>query len=775
MELEQIVDGAKVMPSEFAARIQSIVGQSKTDTFRLPVLGGMKAGKSTLLSRLFACESSFLPPGVLEATARSVRISYGFAASRKIVHADDSETLVDDDAEWDGLVRGKTTSLLSHDLLSVELPNDFLRDGGVVVYDTPGNNTVDGVKEDEMWSALSGSQLAIYCLRATAMLTKSDLQFLKTALPQIRNFIFVVTRIDEAGISDANSLQAKELVDYVASRLAEEFPVQPVATVAVSSSLEGEDSGIPALSRLILSTLKSKGDALRESIVRLEIKSLAQNALPTVKNEIALIEKALQDGSEKIAERIGAFKSQLVETESEKNVAIRRLNTELASKKLGVKQEVAACGRSAVERVKSRIEAFKSSSEMESCSKGILLSEADRWREDVKAVVARMATAGDEALSAAASEFLTRIEGDAKRELNVDFQIVLADIDRYEVSSSLTHELEGLSRQGIDVQNEIASLEKEMQGDLSQLPELQQNLAAIKQQLSEIGEYKPQYIERQYGVGEDGAEGTLRKIGEIADWVLLFTPIPMSKLKWLSKLKYGKQICGMVKKANKVIRAKNTLFKNVGKTIPGLSRICDVFSVEHWAGKLGQLIDQGSAQTVMEEDLDFKRAYDEKVAPYLAAEQDTTARLQMLHQALNDKKQLLDLEKSRNDHVTSEIERLEREIAEQNRSLAAEKESERLSVGKRQLLERAMQLFQNSRSEFTTPVFEEIDRVFSESVKNLVEKLIQRMDATLSELRGKLDHVQQQWQSDSISMENNLSDLHARRNYLEKLLTDSKL
>ena len=769
--IEEIVSlSEKVMPTEFSARLREIANEQASAEFKVPVLGGMKAGKSTLLAKMLTCEQSFLPPGVLEATARSVRIAYSFAANRKIVHSDGSETMVGSDEEWDGLVRGKS-SLGGDDRLALDLPNTFLRDNRVTIFDTPGNNSVDGAKESETWSALADAQLAIYCVRATSMLSKTDLEFLKTALPQLRNFMFVITRIDEAGISDAGSQEAAGLIAYVRGRLAETFPVKPLGVMAVSSRIEGEKSGIQALKRTVEDVLRQKGLELRHAKAESEMVALFRATLPSVANEIALKQKQLDEGGEAVAAKIGEFKSKLVETEAEKEKALGRLQRQLAQKRLSVRSEIAQCGQMAVERVKSRLESFVSSSELESCSQGLIYSEADQWRNDVRGVMERLSDSGESIMADAASDFLSRLETAAKSDLGVDFKISLADSGRYTVSEKAKDELASLARQAQDARQEIDQLQKEMTGDAEMMPELRRNLEAVQGQLAEIGEYKPQYVERQH-VGSD-AEGTLRKLGEVADWILLFTPIPMGKLKWLKAFKYGPKICKAVKCANKVIRAKNTFFKNVGKTIPGFSAFFDAFSVEHWMGKLGQAIDQGSTTTVLEEDQEAKKAYEEQVAPFLAQQREIAVRLQGLEAGIQDKRRLLAAQKEREDYIASASELMEREIAEQQRMLDEERERESLFVGKQQLIKVVSALFLSSKSKLLQPILADLDAAFARSDRELSERLAVRMNETLAGLRKQLEQVEAGWNQDQSSNEADLASLRRRHDFLSSVLEAS--
>lgn len=768
--VKEIVEQSRgLMPEEFTEQLSAIVNTNREAEFKVPILGGMKAGKSTLLARMMECEQAFLPPDNLEATAKTVRISYGFVANRKIVHTDGTESLVESDEEWEGYARGKT-ALNAGVSLVVELPNEFLRDNRVSVYDTPGNNSVDEAKAEETWSSLIGSQFAVYCVRATEILTKTDITFLKSALPLLKNFVIAVTRLDEAGIHDIHSAKANEMVEYVRSRLSENFSEQPLAIIPVCSVKDGDNSGISLLNRTVENILKQRGDDLRSSKIDLELRSLAKQNVASVCNKIELIERLFSENGNAVAEKIGTFKSQLVEMESEKSTAVRRLQVELDSKKQNVRSAISECGIQAVDRIKNRLESFNSSRELEEASQGILLSEVSCWHDCVGEVMESLANSNEDVLANAASEFVNRIESSVKENLDVNFKIVLSDRNNYEVPVYMKNELERLGKDSASINEEIASLQEEMKNDCAQIPEIQGNLEIIRSQLDQIGEYQPQYIQKKYGSVYGETEDALKNVGTAIDWILMLAPIPMGKLKWLSKFKYGKKIQKVVKQANKMIRAKNKFIKNVAKPVPGLGRFLDTLSVEHWAGKLGALIDNSNTRVVMEEDPEVKKAYQAQVAPYLNQERTSTLLLNALQESIKEKQQLLEIRQKEQDFVSDATEKLERDIRDCQRQLAEEMECEKISVGKRQLLEKAISLFQNSKSELVAPILKDVENLFAEAGSSMSSELVNRMNATLTSLREQLECTQNSWLEDKGSMLVDLELMKRRKLFLESLM-----
>lgn len=766
-----VAESHQLMSQEFSDKLNVIIQGQENSKFKIPVLGGMKAGKSTLLSKILSCDTSFLPPDVLEATARCVIIDYGFAACRKIVHANGDETLVETDSEWNELVRGLRPLPSDGDRLAVELPDEFLRQLNTTMCDTPGNNTVDANKEAETWAALSGSQVAIYCLRATEILTKSDIHFLTTALPQLKNFIIVITRVDEAMCEDANGDAARRLIDYAKVRLEETFSEKPIGVVAVSSQLPSERSGYRELKKLIENTLRKEGDCLRETKIDSDVKMLAVKALPELENKIALVEKAIDEGGDVAAERVGAFKGKLVETEGEKATAVRRLQVELANQRMKVRTAVSDLGRAAVERIRRRVEDISDSKTIEETANGLILSEADVWRNGVRLVVEQLAASGDEIMATAASEFTSHLSENVINDLHLEsFRVALSDINDYSVSEAAVKQLEVWKNQREQIASEIGVLQREMATDAQQVPELQENLTQVRKQLEDIGEYEPQYVEKRYGDTRGETEDALKNVGMVADWVLLLAPIPMGKLKWLGKLKFGKQIKSVIKGANKLIRAKNKMVKRVGMAIPGAEQFLDAFSIEHWAGRLGHAIDASNVRTVMEEDREFKLAYEAQVAPFRQQADSIAETLAALDAGLKEKERLLSEHKRQAQFAGDEVQRIEQELEDQRLKLSREREAELVIVGRRQLVERAAFIFLNGKSELTSPVLAEIDHIFTVSEQQLTEQLVERMDATLVELRSQLEDFESNCKIDDARLKEQLNNLILQKAYLDHLV-----
>ena len=112
---------------------------------------------------------------------------------------------------------------------------------------------------------------------------------------------------------------------------------------------------------------------------------------------------------------------------------------------------------------------------------------------------------------------------------------------------------------------------------------------------------------------------------------------------------------------------------------------------------------------------------------------------------------------------------LEREIAEQRKMLADEKERELLFAGRRQFVARATALFLCAQSELTLPVMQQLETVFAQCGGELSKQLTARMDATLTDLRNQIEQTETLQRQDVSKVKENVDNLAAQLAFLETL------
>ncbi len=778
MNNKELISGARAVSLEdLANQLESIIAGEAAVGGKVPVFGGMKAGKSSLLARVLNCEQGFLPPGVLEATARNVEVYYSFAAGRKVVSADGEEREIISDAEWDDLVRGKVQELAPTDRLVLELPSEYLRELNLSFMDTPGNNTSDENKVSETWNALSDISLGIYCLRSTAILTKSDMEFIQAASYHLDNFIFLVTRVDEIDINDVNDVRIKELLDYTSQRLAN-VGVKPLKLLAVSSKIEDEAaSGIAEVKATVKNILRERGAELRKAAISKKIHHCLEAVHAGLQEQLSLFENSDNVTAEDYRKKIEEFQKCLIDLErSGKHSSIVLENT-LESSRLALRNTISALGKSAIDRLKERISAIDSGKELESVGTAMLSGEVDKWRADAAKAIEDFSSKREDIMRNASGDFLRGLEEAMKSSVGVSFSVRLSDdIEESTTLNMLREQMKDFEAERAQALEELEKARHELALAEGSIPELQQSVAEVKSALDSI-EYQPEMIEKRYG-GND-LEGTLSSVGSIIDWALILTPIPMGKLKWLAKVPGGLKIKKAIQIGNKLIRKKNKIIKNI--PVPGgnkkggltmLSDVLNVLSVEHWAGKLGKMLDERDSYTKLVEDPVVKQQYLDEIAPYNAKIDELNREIAGKKADLDYKRKCLKDMEAGSSRISEAQEALVREIQDIEQEQRRRKDSMLLFEGRKQLLDKAYALIGSSSSEVAGPLFTELDRMFSEIRLKMGEELMNRQNATVADLKQKLEDAEKSLQLSCEERNGHIELLKSQASFVKKAIAE---
>lgn len=771
---------------QLAEEMRAILASGETKgSVRIPVFGGMKAGKSSLLARLLSCEQAYLPLGVLEATARNVEVSYSYAASRKVVSASGEERGVESDAEWDDLVRGKVSGLAATDRLVVELPCDYLREGSLSFLDTPGNNTSDELKVAETWQALSGISLGIYCLRSTSILSKSDLAFLQAASYHLDKFVFLLTRVDEVGVTDVRGEQMAKLLEYTRERLSA-LGVKPVALLPVSSKIQDDEaSGMADLRLCLTDTVSRRGEEFRLAMLGTQLRHAVESVHGTLCSELALLEQGEALGASEYRERLVAFQERLQDIEDEGHKSASRLETLLQKQRLSLREALLTLGNRAVERLRGRLDAIGSGKELEEQGKALLTSELDRWRGEVQSAIEQFASSQESLLQEASAGFLSALSTAVEQTMGAEVEVRLQVSEEPVDTQALTEQLQGFESERQALLAELKTVREQMAEDAEAVPALRQNLAELETTLKGMV-YEPQMVEQTVG-DTGGMKEALGALGSVLDFGLLLAPIPMGKLGWLTKLPAGKMLKKGVQYVNKTIRAKNQLLRKplsgpkspLPPTVPlpgqgkGKSVLdcLEMLSCEGLLGKLGEMLD-GPAQTVMMEDPTVRQQYLEQVKPYQDEQHRVQCEIQRREADLRYKQKRLEEMERGVQSLTTGQEQLARDIEAIERDIRQRNDSRKLNEGRQQLLERAFGMLMGPEAQMMAPLLKQVDEQFTALRRQLASTLQARQAESLKGIQDSMAEVQRSLESAEGERASRLASLRQQCDCLKDMLAN---
>lgn len=167
--------------------------------FTIAVIGEFSRGKSTLINNLLELKETALPTGALPTTAMLTTVM--FHETSKLVHIGinhQTETLPLCESSWESFIAGGTRDN-AIDVMQVGVPNDWLRETGIHLLDTPGAGDLNAERARLVIDALMCSDGAIIAVSALAPMSLSEKLFIEQnlAAKKMPRTILVVTKLDE--------------------------------------------------------------------------------------------------------------------------------------------------------------------------------------------------------------------------------------------------------------------------------------------------------------------------------------------------------------------------------------------------------------------------------------------------------------------------------------------------------------------------------------------------------------------------------------------------
>ena len=754
-----------------AEKLDVLEASQKASSFKIPVMGGIKSGKSTLLARMFGVQDSFFPRDTVEATAKSVNVSYGPFVMRTYTSPEEEEISVSDDMLWSQMVCGQSDILFTK--LEVQLPDSLLDYGALTFVDTPGNNTCDDYKATETWNALVDSQAGIYCLKATALMEQSDLVFLQEAKYYLNDFIFLITRIDEAGGKSVNSDISNQLV-FAAKKKLDEFDIHPLAVLPISALASNlDDSGIPALRAFIKKTIMEQETVLRNHQVFRQGTRILETAKKDLLNAMEIAKKASTMTKEQFNEQKGILQSKLIDLNAEMDNSLRRMEKKIDSLKINCNKKINQFSDAAVSRIETRLSEMKDYVQIKESGDSIVRSEIDKWRQDVQAYLTQLPNEISDMQVESSQEFIAQLHDSVLSTMDLNLQLQIADDDEDLSAKTYADEyLEKISNQKEELVKNIDSIQHEIENSGDRMPELERKLAEAKACVQAL-HYEPVYdqVERQK---TGGVTPFLKTVGNIADIAMIFLPtgwitgigkagVAGSKLPKIAKIvKTGSAMSGV----SKVIA--NTQSQNKDHVNP-----LEILSLEFWGEKLGNMIDGPNSNEPIFDMVENQ----EVLGDYLKKRNELEA---ICNQALldysryesiwNEKQMMLDSLKQQDMELSSEYKKAEEEVRDIKKEMKDSSEKNELAKWKKNVLIRINNLFYSSQSELIGPIVTALDIYFKDCSIKSKQQLQSRLSATIKQIEEQLSGNDLAYSQEESASEKNLSIIANKIKCIEDIL-----
>ncbi len=187
--------------------------------FTITVVGEFSRGKSTLINQLM--EKELLPVGILATTTSITKIAYGPEAALWWVYPDGKGDRIPLTQEaWENsseLSEGAGARKRAY----VEIPNEWLKETGVYIVDTPGAGDLESEAMSQVLEMISESDAALVVVNASMALSLTEKCFIEQNIisRKIPRVAVVMTHLDQI-----TQKEREAVVKYTRSKLNEWAP-----------------------------------------------------------------------------------------------------------------------------------------------------------------------------------------------------------------------------------------------------------------------------------------------------------------------------------------------------------------------------------------------------------------------------------------------------------------------------------------------------------------------------------------------------------------------
>lgn len=489
---------------------QEEIGRLK-DTFlnqsvRVAFLGRFSAGKSTLINALVG-RPGLLPTKTTVTTALLTEIASG-SRDRAVLRqlGGEQDIPVDaigrytQDAEWIGEIESMAITL-----------QDSLLPTGVIILDTPGENSQHDKHYELAHRAIAGCDAAVFVIDK-ASLTQANLLYLQTIRQFQPNLIFVLNQIDRI----VQAGEGERLIDII-SRLEDELSVSlgMEATVYALSAKEG--TGVDLFRTHLFQLLVNEVDRYKTNTAEFRLHRLLSDAAVDFSNEEKLFQAALSEGREGV-ERSKAL------LEKERTLVMQLIEKE-KTKMLGEWKQIRSGLKDSLQQLNLQLkeDAIRQSqavSDRDSSQAAGLTIQQTMLREKSMFVEGAMQSIRERC--AKNFEIQTAEIAHSVQDLQVAVPD-LSDLERRQ-QLSMASKLGELTKlkERYDALDSRAQAAGGQDSSPAELQEIEEQVIRIKQQLDAV--YVPSYVAAE--VGSPNAYKKLGKdIGKLVDWAMIVVPI----------------------------------------------------------------------------------------------------------------------------------------------------------------------------------------------------------------------------------------------------------
>ena len=311
---------------DYARDATTILNGANNESFSVAIVGEFNRGKSSLINRLI--DRNILPVGDLPTTAIMTKIKSGDeevvrlfdGGNNKVACRPLSEAIFDELT----LHHFGGDDFSGHGEISIS--NNWLKNSGVVIYDTPGAGDLEEDRVQQIGDMLWSCDGVVVAVNATAALSQSERLFIEQRIIA-RKFSAVMVVVTKLDLID--ELERADVMRFIKKRLYEwnlNVPIFVPDDSILPECLREEFGGLDAIKATIESWY-SEAERTEQKYIRIKanLLTILESALASLESQLTLTE---EDSVEKRNTMIAQKKLRLQEAK----IAWETLNTELQRK-----------------------------------------------------------------------------------------------------------------------------------------------------------------------------------------------------------------------------------------------------------------------------------------------------------------------------------------------------------------------------------------------------------------------------------------------------------
>ncbi len=291
-------------------KIEQIIENLESETFRLVILGQFKRGKSTLINALLG--KRILPADVIPVTAIVTEIAYGPKREAQVYFYEGAPLTIDPERLPEFVTEeANPKNIKKVDRVKLTCPAPFLSHG-VILVDTPGIGSIHEHNTRLTQEYIPNADAVVFVFSADPPLTEQEKAFIELVQPHVPKIFFVLNKkdyLDTTSLQRVLSFNTRILENILPDASPSILPVSALQGLNLyeGNGNESDDSSIPALrDHLEVFLAKERGSyLLRANLDRLSELCVANKNLIRMEQQArSLSQEELQNSLERFKQYI---------------------------------------------------------------------------------------------------------------------------------------------------------------------------------------------------------------------------------------------------------------------------------------------------------------------------------------------------------------------------------------------------------------------------------------------------------------------------------------